>query len=179
MGKNQMNFNFIQQNRNFLQRCCLITRIMSWLIFFYPLAWFTAMSKNRSLFEFKQNQHVGTFDYFYIFVVGPIGTAILSGLLVLTISNLLQYLIEQDAKETLLVRQGDKIFYLYTLTLISPLLPIFNYLPKSFDVLSSWSFLIPSFLTIGVKVSLLILSGIFFKRLVESIRQTRAANSQG
>jgi hypothetical protein len=153
----------------------MITRIISWLLFFYPLAWFTATGKYFS-FDFTPKPHN---KWFLLMSIDPVATAILSGLLVLAISHLLQYLLEENSKETFLVRHGDKTFYLYILVFLIPFLSIFSVLPKPLDVLLTWSFWIPSFLTIGVKVSLLILSGMFFKRLVESVRQVRAINSQG
>ena len=166
---------FIENNKNFLQTCCIVLRIIKWFLLFVPCIFALYI-----LMKLITGQSIST--YLWVFAKPQI-LMFLLGMVLLGAWQFIRYLIEPDYKPGRLLLNGDKILYSYSVILIFD--AVWTYIHAiihnvrlnsqtifSFKVLMYMMFAFLPTLLVGVAcASVLVGLGLLFKRAMAALEK--------
>jgi hypothetical protein len=102
---------FIEKNRRLLKFYCTAARIFGWVLICGGTIWFI-------LFASGQSKRIERPDAILYAISSMLFDFMLPGLIALGLTQFIRYLFEIDYKPGGILRNGDKIFYIYAVFLI-------------------------------------------------------------
>ena len=102
---------FIEKNRRLLRFFCFAAQIIGWMLLLGGAIWFI-------LFASGQSRRIERPDAILYAISSMLFDFMLPGLIALGLTQLIKYLFEIDYKPGCILRNGDRIFYMYAVFLI-------------------------------------------------------------
>ena len=112
---------FIEKNRKLLRFYCLVARIIGWILTIGGVFWFfltVAASRNVS-FEESPDPLLCVLTFFFLYAFSSLlYDFFLPGMIAFGVAQLLRYLITDDYKPDFILRNANKLLYIYAAFLV-------------------------------------------------------------
>jgi hypothetical protein len=113
---------FIEKHRRLLQAYCLIARILGWTLTMGGVFWFfstVVTSTNVSFWDESPDPLLCFLTFFFLYALSSLlYDFFLPGLIAFGVAQLLKYLITDDYKPDFILRNADRLLYIYAVFLV-------------------------------------------------------------
>ena len=164
-----------EKNRRLLRFCCTNLRTIGLLLFVLGLIGGIALTIFKIISKFGYWQIPENYKIVISLIPLSIFNVIFYGLAILLLVQFIRYLVEEDYKQGWILRNGDKLFYLYALYIILSVVITYATIFSSFPFSSTRGIfmIIVSLLSITIRVIILISLGQILRRILPVIEESK------
>ena len=164
-----------EKNRRLLRFCCTNLRSIGLLLFILGLVGGIALAIFKIVSEFGYWQISENYKIVVSLIPLSVFNVIFYGLAILLLVQFIRFLVEEDYKQGWILRNGDKLFYLYALYIILSVVVTYATILGSFPFSSTRGIftIVVSLLSITIRVIILISLGQVLRRILPVIEESK------